>query len=166
MPVLFPLLYRCTVRSLRVRTFPNPCPLRWLNKTPLQELLMGPAVCWRYVHHRAGVAALFTAFPDKKSAVSLPSQQVLSFVSVAAPDIPCLLVVVGQILIIFHQRILAEEQESRLLSEVHGNHQPAPLFLPPLHLVSAPPTRTPITGLTQPEALWPEFFSHPVTPSM
>ena len=69
---------------------------------------------WRYIHHRAGVAALFTAFPDKKSAVSLPSQQVFSFVSVAASNIPSLLIVVGQILIIFYQRILAEKVEEEV----------------------------------------------------
>lgn len=63
----------------------------------------------RYVHYRAGIAALFTAFPDQEGAISLPPEQVFSLVSVAAADIPCLLVVVRQILIILHQRVLAKE---------------------------------------------------------
>lgn len=56
-----------------------------------------------YLHYGAGIAALLTALPDKESAVSLPPQQGLGFVSVAAPDIPSLLIVVGQILIILYQ---------------------------------------------------------------
>lgn len=58
-------------------------------------------------HYGAGEAALFTALPDQEGAVTLPSEKVFSLVAVAASNVPRLLVVVGQVFVIFQQRVLA-----------------------------------------------------------
>lgn len=109
-----------TVVMLENENFLKPLPPRltgWLAHLPEDRRIAG---C-RYVHHRAGVAALLAAFPDEESAVPLPPQQVFCFVSVAASNIPSLLVMVGQILIIFYQRILAKEEEEASERGAHGS---------------------------------------------
>lgn len=58
-----------------------------------------------YSHHRAGVAALLAAFPDKERSVRLPEEQLLRLRPVQVPDEPALLVVVRQVLVLFAHKV-------------------------------------------------------------
>lgn len=62
-----------------------------------------------YVHNRAGIAALFAALSNKECSISLSPQQIFSLASIDIPHIPCSLIMMGQVLIIFYHRVLAVE---------------------------------------------------------
>lgn len=60
-----------------------------------------------YIHNRAGIAALFAALSNKECSISLSPQQIFSLASVDISHIPRSLIMMGQVLIIFHHRVLA-----------------------------------------------------------
>lgn len=62
-----------------------------------------------YVHNRAGVAALFAALSNKECSISFSSQQIFSLASINISHIPRSLIMMGQVLIVFHHRVLADE---------------------------------------------------------
>lgn len=62
-----------------------------------------------YVHHRAGIAALFAALSNKECSISLSPQQIFSLASIDIAHIPRSLIMMGQVLIIFYHRVLAVE---------------------------------------------------------
>lgn len=62
-----------------------------------------------YIHNRAGIAALFAALSNKECSISLSTQQIFSLASVDISHIPRSLIMMGQVLIIFHHRVLAVE---------------------------------------------------------
>lgn len=67
-----------------------------------------------YSHYRAGVAALFAAFSDKKGSVRLPEEQLLRLRPVQVPDEPALLIVVRQVLILLTHKVASAR------TDIHG----------------------------------------------
>lgn len=71
---------------------------------PLQPTLGRPA---RHSHHRAGIAAPLAALADEEGAIPLAAQHFLSLCAVDLAHIPCAFFVVGEVVLILHQCILA-----------------------------------------------------------
>lgn len=65
-----------------------------------------------YSHYRAGVAALFAAFPDEKRSVRLPEEQLLRLRPVQVPDEPALLIVVRQVLVLLVHKVASAPTHS------------------------------------------------------
>ena len=95
-----------------------------------QKVNAHQVTCFVYSHYRAGVAALFAAFPDEKRSVRLPEEQLLRLRPVQVPDEPALLIVVRQVLILLvhkvasaptqlhNERCTVNKQERHVISSV------------------------------------------------
>lgn len=62
-----------------------------------------------YVHNTAGVASCLAAVSDQECSVSLPPEEGLSLQPVDVSQLPGALVVVGEVLIVIHHRVLTGE---------------------------------------------------------
>lgn len=64
-----------------------------------------------YVHNTAGVAPGFAAVSDQECSVSLPPEESLRLEPVNVAQLPGALVVVREVLIVLHHRVLTGKRE-------------------------------------------------------
>lgn len=81
-----------------------------------------------YIHNRAGIAALFAALSNKECSISFSPQQVFSLASIDISHIPCSLIMMGQVLIIFYHRVLAVEKKKCIYETQNKIHQLSSLY--------------------------------------
>ena len=84
---------------------PSPLPPDSLPSPPLPTLLLGSPA--RHSHHRAGIAAPLAALTDEEGAIPLATQHFFSLCAVDLAYIPCAFLMVGKVILILHQRVLA-----------------------------------------------------------